>query len=105
MLATFDGPGRAISCAHALRQALQPLGLEIRAGVHTGEVELTHGDLVGIGVHTAARVVEVARPGEVLVSRTVRDLLAGSGVDFDDRGEYELKGVPGTWRLFKVHGG
>ena len=102
VLATFDGPARAIRCAFAIRDALQALGLEVRAGLHTGEIELVGDDVAGIAVHTAQRVASLAGPGEVLVSRTVADLLAGSGIDFHDRGEHELKGVPGTWRLFSV---
>ena len=104
LLATFDGPGRAVLCACALRDAVKVLGLDIRAGVHTGEVELRGGDVGGIGVHIGARVASVAQPNQVLVSRTVVDLVAGSGIEFDDRGKHELKGVPGTWRLFAVVG-
>jgi class 3 adenylate cyclase len=102
MLATLDGPGRAIRCATALRDALRPLGLEIRAGLHTGEVEFTGADIAGIGVHIAARVLEHASPGQLLTSAAVPMLVAGSGIDFEDRGEHDLKGVPGTWRLFGV---
>ena len=102
VLATFDGPGRAIRCAMALRSALAPLGVEVRAGLHTGEVELRGEDIGGIGVHIAARVLEHAAPGEVLASGAVPLLVAGSGIDFDDRGEHALKGVPGAWRLFAV---
>jgi class 3 adenylate cyclase len=104
VLATFDGPGRAIRCAFALRDALDPLGITIRAGLHTGEVELRGDDIGGIGVHVAGRVLEHAEPGELLVSAAVPLLVAGSGVEFEDRGEYELKGVPETWRLFAVEG-
>jgi len=104
ILATFDGPGRAISCATALRHAVRGLGIEIRAGLHTGEVEVMGTDVAGIAVHIAARVSALAGPGEVLVSRTVTELVAGSGIEFEDRGEPELKGVPGTWRLFSVIG-
>ena len=100
VLATFDGPARAIRYAGSLRDALRSLDLEIRAGIHTGEVELRGNDLAGIAVHIAARVQALARPSEVLVSRTVVDLVAGSGIEFEDRGEQELKGVPGTWKLF-----
>jgi class 3 adenylate cyclase len=103
-LATFDGPGRAIQCACTIRDAVKALGIEVRAGLHTGEVERRGQDLGGIGVHIAARVSAAAAPGEVLVSRTVVDLVAGSGIEFDDRGEHELKGVPDTWRLFAVEG-
>jgi class 3 adenylate cyclase len=102
ILATFDGPGRAIRCALALRDALQPLGLEIRAGLHTGEVEMRGSDIAGIAAHIAARVLEATPPGELLVSGAVPMLVAGSGFEFEDRGEYELKGVPGAWRLFAV---
>jgi class 3 adenylate cyclase len=102
MLATFDGPGRAIRCASAFTTALQPLGLEVRAGVHTGEIELRGPDIAGIGVHIGQRVSAVAATGEVLVSRTVVDLVTGSGIEFEDRGEHDLKGVPGAWHLFAV---
>jgi class 3 adenylate cyclase len=99
VLATFDGPGRAIRCAFAMQQALQPLGLQIRAGVHAGEIELRGEDIAGIAVHIAERVQSFAPAGEVFVSETVPRLVAGSGIDFADHGEHELKGVPGTWRL------
>jgi class 3 adenylate cyclase len=99
-LATFDGPARAVRCAGAIVEAVRGLGLDVRAGLHTGEVELVEGRVRGIAVHIGARVAALAEPGEVLVSRTVVDLVAGSGVVFTDRGEHELKGVPGTWRLF-----
>jgi class 3 adenylate cyclase/pimeloyl-ACP methyl ester carboxylesterase len=102
MLATFDGPGRAIRCARAFTAALQPLGLDVRAGVHTGEIELRGAEIAGIGVHIGQRVSTVAGSGEVLVSRTVVDLVTGSGLEFEDRGEHDLKGVPGTWHLFAV---
>jgi pimeloyl-ACP methyl ester carboxylesterase len=101
-LATFDGPARAIGCATAIRDAVRGLGLEVRAGLHTGEIEVADGDIAGIAVHLAARVAAKAGPGEVLVSRTVVDLVAGSGLAFADRGEHALKGVPGSWRLFAV---
>jgi pimeloyl-ACP methyl ester carboxylesterase len=101
-LATFDGPARAIRCAVAIRDAVGALGLEVRAGVHTGEVEMREGDISGIAVHLAARVAATAGAGEVLVSRTLVDLVAGSGLSFTDRGEHALKGVPGEWRLFAV---
>ncbi len=102
-VATFDGPGRAIECGCAMRDAVRALGLEIRVGLHTGEIEIREDDEVaGVAVHIAARVEQRARPAEVLVSSTVKDLVAGSGYAFDDRGEHELKGVPGTWRLFSV---
>jgi class 3 adenylate cyclase len=102
LLAAFDGPARAIRCASAIRNAVRQLGIEIRAGLHTGEVEVLDQDLGGIAVHTGARVAAEAGPGEVLVSSTVKDLVAGSGVDFEDRGTHALKGVPGEWRLFRV---
>jgi pimeloyl-ACP methyl ester carboxylesterase len=101
-LATFDGPARAIRCGVAIRDVVGPLGLEVRAGVHTGEVEMGDGDISGIAVHLAARVAASAGAGEVLVSRTVVDLVAGSGLTFTDRGEHALRGVPGEWRLFAV---
>ena len=100
--ARFDGPARAIRCARAMRDALGDLGIEIRAGLHTGECELVDGKVAGIAVSIGARVAACAAPGEVLVSQTVKDLVAGSGLEFDDRGEAELKGVPGEWRLFAV---
>jgi class 3 adenylate cyclase len=102
VLATFDGPGKAIRCASDLVEAIRSIGLEIRAGLHTGEVEVRGTDVGGIAVHIGARVVSLAAPSEVLVSRTVTDLVAGSGIDFDDRGAHELKGVPGEWQLFAV---
>ncbi len=101
-VATFDSPARAIRCGIDTAAALRTLGLEIRVGLHTGEVELRGDDIGGIAVNTAARVQALANPREVLVSRTVVDLVAGSAIEFDDRGEHELKGVPGTWRLFAV---
>jgi class 3 adenylate cyclase len=101
-LATFDGPARAIQCAQTITGAVQELGLEVPAGLHTGEIERRGTDVAGIAVHLAQRVSAMARPGEVLVSRTVTDLVAGSGISFVDRGEHELKGVPGTWRLYLV---
>ena len=101
-LATFDGPGRAIHCALAIRDVVKALGVEMRAGLHTGEVELRSNDLAGMSVHIAARVSALSRAGEVLVSSTVRDLVTGSGLEFEDRSEHELKGVPGTWKLFAV---
>jgi len=101
-LATFDGPGRAIRCAVELRDSLSRLGIDVRAGLHTGECEALDGDIQGIAVNIGARVGGEAQPGEVLVSQTVKDLVAGSGFDFEDRGERELKGVPGSWRLYAV---
>ena len=99
-LATFDGPARAIRCAHAIREGVQALGLEIRAGLHAGECERIGDSVGGIAVHIGARVVNQARPGEILVSSTVKDLVAGSGITFRERGNHRLKGIPGTWRLF-----
>jgi pimeloyl-ACP methyl ester carboxylesterase len=100
VLATFDGPARAIRCALAIKEAVRGLGLEVRAGVHAGEVELRGDDVGGIAVHIAARVAATAGANEVLVSRTVADLIAGSEVRLTDRGEYDLKGLPERWRLF-----
>jgi class 3 adenylate cyclase/pimeloyl-ACP methyl ester carboxylesterase len=100
--ASFDGPARAIRCAQAVSDAVRDLGLEVRAGVHTGECEVVGDKFGGIGVHIGARVAGQAKPGEVLVSGTVKDLVAGSGLEFEDRGTTELKGVPGTWHLFAV---
>jgi class 3 adenylate cyclase len=99
--ASFDGPARAIRCALAIRGAAQELGLELRAGLHTGECELLGDKVAGIAVHTGARVAAHAGPGEVLVSSTVRDLVSGSGIAFDDRGEHELKGI-GPRQVFAV---
>jgi pimeloyl-ACP methyl ester carboxylesterase len=101
-LATFDGPARAIRCADSVRTAVRGLGLEIRAGLHTGECEIAGDSVRGIAVHTGARVAALAGGGEVLVSSTVKDLVAGSGIEFEDRGTRELKGVPGEWRLYAV---
>jgi class 3 adenylate cyclase len=101
-LATFDGPARAIRSAQAITGSVRRLGLEIRAGLHTGEVELAGDAVRGIAVHTGARVASHAGAGEVLVSQTVKDLVAGSGIEFDDRGAHELKGIPGEWRLYAV---
>jgi class 3 adenylate cyclase len=102
ILATFDGPGRAIRGAIALRDALRPLGLEIRAGLHAGEVEIRESDITGIAVHIAARVLDAAAGGELMVSPAVPMLVAGAGFQFDDRGTHELKGVDGTWQLLAV---
>jgi len=102
VLATFDGPARAMRCAHAICAGARRLGIEIRAGLHTGEVEIRGDDVGGIAVHIAQRVSTLATANEVLVSRTVVDLVAGSGIEFEDRGEHDLKGVPGTWRLYAV---
>jgi class 3 adenylate cyclase len=101
-LATFDGPARAIRAALDARDAVRDLGIEIRAGLHTGEVEVMNGDIGGIAVNIGARVGSAAGPGEVLVSRTVTDLVAGSGIEFADRGLHSLKGVPGEWQLYAV---
>jgi class 3 adenylate cyclase len=101
-LATFDSPAAAIRCALAIREALRALDLSIRIGVHTGEVELRPDDVSGIAVHIAARVSQLAGAGELLVSRTVADLVAGSDIEFDDAGDHELKGVPGAWRVLRV---
>jgi class 3 adenylate cyclase len=100
--ATFDGPARAVRCAFAAVDAVRPLGIQIRAGVHTGEVETIDGKVGGIAVNIGARVGAAAGPSEVLASQTVRDLVAGSGLVFEDRGEHELKGVPDRWRLYRV---
>jgi class 3 adenylate cyclase len=100
--ATFDGPARAIRCACSVSESVRDLGIEVRAGLHTGECELVDGKVGGIAVHIGARVAKEAAPGEVLVSSTVKDLVAGSGIEFRDRGTVELKGVPGEWRLFAV---
>jgi len=102
--ATFDGPARAVRCAQAVIEAVHSLGLDVRAGLHTGEVEVADGKVAGIAVNIGARVAAVAGPGEVLVSSTVRDLVAGSGLAFEERGLAELKGVPGGWRLYAVTG-
>jgi class 3 adenylate cyclase/pimeloyl-ACP methyl ester carboxylesterase len=102
MLATFDGPARAVRCAQAIFEAVRPLGIEVRAGLHTGEIELRGADIGGIAVHIGQRVSALAGPGEVLVSSTVKDLVAGSGITFTDRGSNVLKGVPDEWRVFAV---
>jgi class 3 adenylate cyclase len=104
VLAIFDGPARAVQCAVAIRAALRQLGIDVRVGLHTGEIERRGDDVAGIAVHLAQRVQAKAQPGEVLVSRTVVDLVVGSDLHFVDRGEYELKGLPGMWRLFVVAG-
>jgi class 3 adenylate cyclase len=103
-MASFDGPARAIRCAKAIVESVEPLGIEIRAGLHTGECEVRDENLGGIAVHIAARVGALAGPGEVVVSSTLKDLVAGSGIQFQERGEHELKGVPGPWKLFAVEG-
>jgi class 3 adenylate cyclase/pimeloyl-ACP methyl ester carboxylesterase len=101
-LAMFDGPQRAIRCAMAIRDAVRALGIQVRAGLHTGECEIRGDDIGGIAVHIGARVSALAGPNDVLVSSTLRDLVIGSGLEFEERGSYELKGVPGEWRLFAV---
>jgi class 3 adenylate cyclase len=100
--ATFDGPARAVRCACVLRDAVRELGIEIRAGLHTGEVEVLDNGLAGVAVHIGQRVLSEANPGEVLVSSTVKDLAIGSGLEFEDRGPHALKGVADEWRLFAV---
>jgi class 3 adenylate cyclase len=102
VLASFDGPARAVRCAQAICDGVRALGIEARSGLHTGEVELRGDDIGGIAVHVGQRVSAVAGPGEVVVSSIVKDLVAGSGIEFVDRGEHILKGVPGSWRLFGV---
>lgn len=104
LLATFDGPARAIRSALAIRDALRGMGIEIRAGLHTGEIEQRQADIGGLGVHIAARVMALAEPGKILVSRTVKDLVAGAGFGFIDAGTHPLKGVPETWQLFAIDG-
>jgi class 3 adenylate cyclase len=99
-LATFDGPARAIRCAQAIVRSVERIGVKLRAGLHTGEFTLEDGDVGGIAAAIGARILSLAAPGEVLVSGTVKDLVAGSGLTFHDRGEHTLRGVPGVWRLF-----
>jgi class 3 adenylate cyclase len=99
-LATFDGPPRSVRCACVISDGAHAVGLQVRAGLHTGEVELRGDDIAGLGVNIASRIEALARSGKVLVARTVTDLVVGSGLDFDDRGEHDLKGVPGRWQLF-----
>jgi class 3 adenylate cyclase len=101
-LATFDGPARAIRCAADHAESVASIGLEVRAGLHTGELEVMDGDLGGLAVHIAARVMDRAAPCEVMVSSTVKDLVVGSGISFQERGEHALRGIPGEWRLFSV---
>jgi class 3 adenylate cyclase len=103
-VASFDGPARAIRCAQAIIEGASRLGIELRTGLHTGECEVRGDDLGGLAVHIAARVASHATSGEVLVSGTVKDLVVGSGIEFDERGEYSLKGVPGIWNLFAAAG-
>jgi class 3 adenylate cyclase len=100
--ASFDGPARAIRCARTIRDAVLELGLSLRIGIHTGECELVDGKVTGIAVHIGARIAEAAEPDEILVSSTVKDLVAGSGLEFDERGTAAMKGVPGSWQLFAV---
>src|SRR3984957_13042869 len=103
-VASFDGPARAIRCTQAITEAIRKLGAQVRVGLHTGECEVRGEDLGGLAVHIAARVGALATPGEVFVSGTVKDLVVGSGIEFGDRGEHALKGVPGSWKLFAVEG-
>ena len=103
--AAFDGPARAVQAAAALREPLREIGLEVRAGLHTGECEVSDGKVVGIAVSIGARISSLAGAGEVLVSSTVKDLVAGSGLRFEDRGAHELKGIPDTWNLFALADG
>jgi class 3 adenylate cyclase len=102
LLATFDGPARAIRCALAISTAARELGIEIRAGLHTGEIETRTDDVAGIAVHLAARIAALSGPSEVLLSRTVKDLVAGSDLNFEDRGTHSLKGIPDDWQLYAV---
>ena len=102
LFAIFDGPARAVRCAKAIAQETKALGVDLRAGLHTGEVEPAGEKVSGMAVHIGARVMALAGPGEVLVSQTVRDLVSGSGLEFEDRGRHALKGVPGDWRLFSA---
>jgi class 3 adenylate cyclase len=101
-LATFDGPARGIRCGCAIRDAASDLQLDVRVGLHTGEIEVRGDDIGGVAVHIGQRVSALAQPSEVIVSSTVKDLVAGSGIEFEERGEHELKGIPGRWRLFAV---
>ena len=101
-MATFDGPGRAIRGATALQDELRKVQINLRTGIHAGEIEVRGDDVSGIAVHLAARVMAKANPGEILVSRTVRDLVVGSGVSFSDRGAHQLKGIEGDWQLYSV---
>ena len=102
LLGVFDGPARAVRCAEAIQDSVTDLGIQLRAGLHVGECELRGDDIGGLAVHIGARVAGLAKPGEILVSRTVRDLVAGSGLRFSDRGEHDLKGVPERWPLYAV---
>ena len=102
MLAVFDGPARAVQCTCAIRDGVEALGIAVRAGVHTGEVELRGDDVAGVAVHIGPRVASLGAAGDVLVTRTVTDLVAGSGLEFVDRGEHDLKGLPGRWQIYAV---
>lgn len=102
--ASFDGPARAVRCAQAIREAVGPIGLEVRVGLHTGEVETIDDKVGGLAVMIGARIGARADPSEVLVSSTVKDLVAGSGLEFEDAGEHELKGIPDRWHLYRVVG-
>ena len=102
MFAAFDGPARAVNCASAIRDATRALGIEVRSGLHTGECEVIDGKLGGLAVHIAARVAACAAPSEVLVSRTINDLVAGSGIRLNDRGAHALKGIPDSWQLYSA---
>ena len=104
-LATFDGPARAVKCAQGICAAMRPLGIEVRAGCHTGEIELLGADVGGVAVHIGARVGALAGPSEVLVTSTVKDLVAGSGLVFNDRGKHDLKGIPEAWHLYALAAG
>jgi class 3 adenylate cyclase len=105
IFATFDGPARAVRCALGIMRSVHDLGIQIRAGVHTGEVELEGDAVRGIAVHVGARLAALAEPGQVLATGTVKDLTAGSGIKFEDTGEHDLKGVPDRWRLYRVVSG
>ena len=104
LLATFDGPSAGIEAARAIRNSVTPFEVQIRSGVHTGEVELRDGDVGGIGVHIGARIAALAGPGEILVSRTVKDLVTGSGITLQDRGTHTLKGITDEWQVYAVAG-
>jgi len=99
---TFQGPSQAIRCAQAVKDAIKELDIEIRAGIHTGEVELIEGEIGGVAIHLAARIVDMAGPDEILASGTVKDLVVGSGIEFLDRGQHQLKGIPGQWHLYQA---
>ena len=105
LLALFDAPGRSVEWAIGAREQAARIGLELRSGIHTGEIERVGDDVTGIAVHLAARIADAAAPGEILVSRTVTDLIVGSGIEFEDRGEHELAGIAAPWRLFAVRDG